>query len=108
MIEFTRDVRNRWTRNEFYAAGSTAANLPAAYEAALVGAGLARYKGAQPPANKAAFPATDKALPPGFPAADLLRAAGLTTLAAVRACPDLTAVKGVGRATAEKIREALA
>lgn len=82
-------------------------------------------KGTTPPANKMrpapenkgfSFPpevkdsegATDSdLLPDDFPAVDLLRGAGLTTKTAVRNA-DVTKIKGVGKATARQISEALA
>lgn len=46
-------------------------------------------------------------LPDDFPAVDLLRGAGLTTFTAVRVT-DVTKIKGIGKAMARQIGEALA
>lgn len=50
---------------------------------------------------------TADALPAGFPGRDALAAAGYTTAVAVRAVADLTAITGIGKATAAAITEAL-
>lgn len=83
-------------------------------------------KGATPPANKAMTPPANKGgfsfapevkesegglvsgdeLPDDFPAVELLRGAGLATYTAVRAA-DVTKVKGIGKAMARQISEAL-
>lgn len=47
-------------------------------------------------------------LPDDFPMRKALVAAGLETVEAVKAAPDLVAIKGVGEANAPKIAEALA
>lgn len=46
-------------------------------------------------------------LPDDFPAVDILRRNGVTTKAAARAIEDLTALPGIGRVYAGKIRGAL-
>jgi hypothetical protein len=52
-------------------------------------------------------PVTVTPIPNDFPGAGDLRAAGLLTLEDVAVEPDLTGIKGVGRVTARRIREAL-
>lgn len=82
----------------------------------LKGAAPAANKGAQPPANKGLTFAPEvkgsegadnsDLLPDDFPAVDLLREAGLLTQTAVRET-DVTRIKGIGKATARQIDEAL-
>lgn len=98
---------------------------PAGLEISNAEAERLGLKGTTPPANKKmpapenkgfSFPPEVKdsegandsdLLPDDFPAVDLLRGAGLTTLTAVRNA-DVTKIKGIGKATARQISEALA
>jgi len=62
-----------------------------------------------PPAVKGSEgePSAVDSLPHDFPAAALLRAAGLVTVTAVSTHPNLIQISGIGKATAARIREAL-
>lgn len=73
--------------------------------AQLIELGAAKKAGGRGAASTAS--AKTGALPEDFPARDKLADAGIDTYAKVRAVEDLTEIPGIGRATAEKITEAL-
>lgn len=61
-----------------------------------------------PSAPERVTPTEPGAIPDDFPGARALASAGVTSLDELRGVEDLTAIRGIGAATADAIREALA
>lgn len=86
--------------------GLKAAERKALLEAGAITASEPKRGGSAPSEETSASPDPD-AIPADFPGAEALAKAGITTFAALDAVEDLTSIDGIGKATAEKIENAL-